>query len=882
MATDPIDEAYVEIKPDLKNFDKDVKRELDGSFNRIEDKLDDLIDTIENSFDRLVAALDANFSELQYIARDTFDEIQDFARSAGRSIATDIEVGTKIAKHEIDDLADDAKHDFNRIERSARGSGFSIMGIFSKMGSSIMNVFSNIGESASNIGSKIGSSLGSTIGQVGSSLGTVTGSIGSIGQFALMATLIPAAIGLASALSQLVAVLAALPAAAGVAATAIAPLIFAFHGFSDAIGAILDGDPEKVNEALKKLSPSAAKVAKEFQGLVKPFSQIQKLAQEALFKPLVGSLTILANAVLPALQRGVPLVAGAFGNMFATFARSIGTLETTGVLDKLFAATGRIINGFTPVLDHLLNVVMTLFVQGLPFVERFFGVIAKGVDTFASWLEKAVDGDKITGWLEKAWDVGKKAVEVIKQLGIFAATLLGSFSDEGTDTLNGLGDALKKVNEYFKTSDGVETLHNLGVMIHWAGNAVVFLVQSTTMAYKALNAFFDFVRGIGPFFVKLGNWIKDAWNSAVDWTVNAWHSIEDFVVGAWNGIINFFKNTGTSIGSFFVNLWNGIVNSVRNFITNTTNAIMAFPGALKQYLIDAIHQAAYNFGYAIGMIVKFFMDLPSNIASAWQSFMDMIRTGVHAVIDFFTQTIPALAVSVGDWFVDMKNRAVNAVANWVTEAINWVSQLPGRVNAWVQDTKTRALNTLSDLWHSAVNYFRNLVTEIVAEAHKIPGQISDALSSLYDKAYNLGRDIVRGMVNGIKSLAGWLKDTAANLAHDAWQGAKDAIGANSPSKEFAKLGKWSAQGMAQGFDQYDLAGDFARTVKVPMTSLGPGGSNSLAQYQPQVNVGGAQLTAYFAVDGGQFHPVVVQAMYDNAQDVALAAEQGGTDLARRR
>jgi phage-related protein len=877
VATEPIDEAYVEIKPDLKDFDKEVKRELDGSFNRIEDKLDDLIDTIEKGFDRLVVALDANFSELQHIAKDTFDEIQDFARGAGRSIATDIEVGTKIAKHEIDDLADDAKHDFNRIERSARGSGFSIMGIFSKMGSSVLNVFSNIGESASNVGSKIGSSLGSTIGQVGSSLGTVTGSIGSIGQFALMATLIPAAIGLASALSQLVGILAALPAAAGVAVAAIAPLILAFHGFADAVGAVISGDPKKIDEALKGLSPSARSVAKEFQGLVKPFKDLQKVTQEALFKPLVGVLTQLANAVLPSLRAGLPIVASAFGNMFAQMGKLFANAETAGVFNQVFATTARIVQAFTPVLVHLVDVVSNLFVTGLPYVERFFGVIAKGIDAFATWLEKAQDGGKVTGWLEKAWDVGKKAVEVLKQLGIFAATLLNSFSDEGTDTLNGLGDALKKVNDYLKSSDGAETLHNLGVMIHWAGNAIVFLVESTTTAYKALNAFFDFVRGIGPFFVKLGNWIKDAWNSAVDWTVNAWHNIEDFVVGVWNGIINFFKNTGTSIGSFFSNLWTSIVNGVHNIVAT----IMAFPGALKQYLIDAIHQAAYNFGYAIGMIVKFFMDLPSNIAAAWQAFQDAIRTGVHAVIDFFTQTIPALAVSVGDWFMDMKNRAVNAVSNWVSEVINWASQLPGRVSNYVQDMKNRVTNAISDMWHNAVNFFKNLVKDVSDEAHKLPGQITDALSSLYDKAYNLGRDIVRGIVNGMKSLGGWLKDQAADLAREAWQGAKDAIGAKSPSRKFMQLGKWSSEGFAIGFDQYDLSGHLASSMKDITTDFGKS-STTLQPQNTQVSVGGAQLTAYLSVDGGQFHPVVVQAMYDNAQDVALAAEQGGTDLARRR
>lgn len=879
--TGPIDEAYVEIKPDLKDFDREVRRELTASFDKIEDKIDDLTDTIEKQFDRLIIALDANFSELQHIAKNTFDEIQDSARHAGRSIATDIEVGTKIAKHEIDDLADNAHHDFNRIERDARGSGFSISSIFTSIGKGIGTLVSSIASIGSQVG-EIGGSIGKQIGSVGSSIGSIAGSIGGVLQIAAIGILIPLALGLAGALTQLAGALAALPAAAGVAFAAILPLILAFHGFADAIGAVIEGDPDKINEALKKLSPSAAAIVKEFQKLVKPFGEIQKLAQESFFKPLVGVLSQLAFAILPALRVGVPQVATAFGNMFAFMAKAFANLETTGVLEKVFASTARIINAMTPILGNLLEVVSNLFVDGLPFVERFFGVIGNGVASFSKWLEKAEDGDKIVGWLEKAWNVGQLVWGILKSITQYFGTLLTSFADEGTDSLNGINNALKKMNDYLKTNEGKETLHNLGVIVHWAGNAFVFLLDHITDAWRGLNAFFNFVRGIGPFFSRVGDWFKNTWNSIVDWTVNAFNTIIDTIVGGWNGVINFFKSTGTGIGDFFTNTWNSIVTGVTTFISNTVAAIQAFPGIVRSFLVDSIHQAAYEIGFILGIIVKGFLDLPGLVWSGVQWLINRLHDGLMAVVTLFTDIIPHLVSISVQWFTDMWNTIVSLTVTGVSNLVNWASTLPGRIGDFFSSTTTRAVNLVSNLWHTVVNFFRNLVNDGVAEARKLPGLITDAWNSLIGKADNLGKDIVHGIVNGMKSLGGWLKDQAAALARDAWEGAKDAIGAHSPSKEFAKLGRWSVQGFAQGFDAYDLSAAIAKSVKLPLTTIGPRGYQPAPTTSPQVNVGGAQIVAYLQIGDDQLHPVVVRAMYDNPQDVALAAQQGDVNLSRRR
>lgn len=878
--TGPIDEAYVEIKPDLDNFDRDVRRGLEASFDRIEDKVDDLTDLIDKQFDRLIIVLDQHFGNLQRTAEDTFDEIQKSARDAGRSIATDIDIGTKVAKHEIDDLADNAHHDFNRIQKDARGSGFSIGKMFSSLGQTVGNVFSSIGSSVSSIGSNLSSSLGSTIGQVGSSISTVTGSIGSVATIAAYAVLIPTVIGLASSLSQLIGILAALPAAAGVALAAILPLVLAFHGFSDAIGAVISGDPKKINEALKKLSPSAAKVVKEFSALVKPFSALQKIAQEALFKPLVGTLTQLANAVLPSLRAGIGPVAAAFGQMFAFIAKAFSNKEFAGVLTNTFAATARIISMFTPVLGQFFAVFVQLWSIGLPFVERFFAVIAKGIGWFSQWLETAANGGQVVGWLTAAWDVGKKLWEVLKQLSIFAITLLGAFSDEGTDTLNGMADALKKVNDYFKTSKGEETLHNLGVAIHWAGNAFNFMITSIGGASLAINGLFAFVRGIGPFFSSLGTTIHNVWDSVVDWTVGAWHSITGAVTSAWNGITGFFVTAWQSVVGFFVGAWNFIINGFRNLFTTANNTGAQFASAVRHFFVDAPRQIAFDIGVIIGSIIKWFFYLGDRVIAAGEYLRQGAINTWNNIVNFFTQTIPTLASNVGQWFVDMWNNAVNNTRILLDIVVNYVSQLPLRVWTYIVSMADRVQSGFISARDRAVAIFHQLVDQVTSTAQSLPGRVWDALKSLADQGYNIGRNMIIGMINGIKSAAGWLVDQAKSAVSNAWAGAKNVLGVRSPSKKWRETGVDSIEGYAEGWDSFDLTKHISKSVQLPMNAFSRRPPS--APMSTSVNVGGAQVVAYLQIGDDQLQPVMVRTLHDNSQDVALAAQQGNTDLARRR
>lgn len=117
------------------------------------------------------------------------------------------------------------------------------------------------------------------------------------------------------AVGQLSGALGLIPAAAGAAGLAMGTLKIATLGFGDAIKAA--GDPEKFNEAVAKLAPSAQEAARAILGLMPQVTQLKMTVQDAFFKGFgygdldgsnghFGESPCRTSRTVPRRQRGHP------------------------------------------------------------------------------------------------------------------------------------------------------------------------------------------------------------------------------------------------------------------------------------------------------------------------------------------------------------------------------------------------------------------------------------------------------------------------------------------------------------------------------------------------------------------------------------------------
>lgn len=175
------------------------------------------------------------------------------------------------------------------------------------------------------------------------------------------------------------------------------------------------------------------------------------------------------------------------------------------------------------------------------------------------------------------------------------------------------------------------------------------------------------------------------------------------------------------------------------------------------------------------------------------------------------EKIKQIASAIWAWITSYIAAAVGRLLS----AIGLLASLPGKVGAWFGAMKDRAVARASSL----VTWMRGL-----------PGRIRSAIGSLGGLLAGAGRNIVTGLWNGISGMTSWLYGKIMGWVRSAVPGpVLRFLGIASPSKLFAKYGRYVAQGLAQGILGgtglvSSAAGTLAAATMAGGVPITPGGS----------------------------------------------------------
>jgi hypothetical protein len=700
-----IGKAYIEIIADLKKFPADLRA-------------------------KLKAALKEGLTGVE------FTGLEDKAKVAGEHAAENL--GRSFERKAKARLA-------KAGEEGGRGILSGLRKIFSRNSSESGGFLSGLGGFFGGITSTIKDTVQTGVGSVQSAFGSIQSGVGSVIsgggdvlgglKAGVIAAAIPAAAGLAGALFQLGAALFALPAAAGVGVAAIAPLIIAFEGFGEAVGAGLSGDVGKFNEALKGLPSSMRSVVREVVGLKGLFTGVKTGIQQAFFQPLVGVVGPAIRSLLATVGPGLAKIAGSLGNVGAELLRTFSSPENLRTFTALLDTTNRIVQTLEPTLSNLAQGFLNLIRPALPFLERGATAFRDLAGRFEGFTRRISTDGTLSGWLNRAADIGKKLLSLFKEVGKFVGTILNSLGDEGTDTIRGMADAFKQLNGFLKTDEGKEALHNLGVVAHWAGNIIVFLIGSLIQSFQALNFLFTTVR----LLVKGLEIVGGA-------AVGAGKAIGGFFVGIWRWLVG----AGKAIGDFFTKTipswWDSAVTFFASLPDRVVSALRGFKDAGEAFLIDAMKSWYQQVFQWVGNVIGIILSLPQLIPAAfdvlktnimnsaqaiWDGAVAIFWEGVHEVEAVFL-AIPGLLSAAGNaiwsFITDLWQRTVvdayNNVAAGFEKVIGFFTGLPDRIRAIGPALYTAAVQ----LGHKIGDGLANIGTFASDVGHKIVDTIKSGIN----------------------------------------------------------------------------------------------------------------------------------------------------------
>lgn len=305
-----------------------------------------------------------------------------------------------------------------------------------------------------------------------------------------------------------------------------------------------------------------------------------------------------------------------------------------------------------------------------------------------------------------------------------------------------------------------------------------------------------------------------------------WLSGGDTVKMFANGIVQLVSLLVKQIGLVLPILLPAIVSIIAEVATTLTSpenigmileAVLLVVGAAIQALVNSVPEFI---GYIVG--------LTSNIKANILAFLNWIS--------------PSLAQNF--------NNNLNALMNFGSNVKNFITNLSSNVISGV----TSFLARLQAGFTSAFSSVQAWVGNIVGNIQGFVANCLAALSSLPNSVVSIGENLVRGLWNGISDKVDWVCEKIKGMGKQIEKAIKKVFGIASPSKVFAEIGDFLAQGLGVGFEdgmtgvEADMVGqmdDLTGSMTAEISAYGVGDAATIED-TTTINGGAININVYGA------------------------------------
>lgn len=220
--------------------------------------------------------------------------------------------------------------------------------------------------------------------------------------------------------------------------------------------------------ALSKLAPNAQAFVRAVLALKPAFEALKLSVQNALFANLDTEITHLANAQLPILKKGMTDIAVEMNRGIIAAFRELGSAASRADIASIFASTATVIHNLSGAIAPLLHALRDIVTVGAQSVASLTG----GLSTWAEKFQKKIADMRASGELKSLIDDGITALKTLfgllkDVLGIFGGLAKAAGGSQG---LFGFFD---KLNKLINSTKGQETLTKLFASLAEIGQALL-------------------------------------------------------------------------------------------------------------------------------------------------------------------------------------------------------------------------------------------------------------------------------------------------------------------------------------------------------------------------------------------------------------------------
>lgn len=233
-------------------------------------------------------------------------------------------------------------------------------------------------------------------------------------------------------------------------------------------------------------------------------------------------------------------------------------------------------------------------------------------------------------------------------------------------------------------------------------------------------------------------------------------------------------------------LASGIVQSIPTLVAAVPQIVAEIGAALTELLPQVLDMGVQLLDQFTGGIETGLPDMVSRIPEIITQFLNYI-----------TEQLPTIL----DKGVELLNNLVNGIIGAIPQMVAALPQIITSFAKFIADNLPEIVRAGIDILMNLITGIIKTIPDLVASLPKIINAIIDGIGNLMGGIVDVGKNIVRGLWEGISSMFGWIGEKVGGFFDSLFGGVEKHEEINSPSKKWAQIGKYDAQGFGTGFSK---------------------------------------------------------------------------------
>ena len=519
---------------------------------------------------------------------------------------------------------------------------------------------------------------------------------------------------------------------------------------------LIDNIPLLIDAASQLVTGLAEGIINAFPVLVAALQQLPTL---------VPSLVQLVTGIVQVLIDNIPLLIDAALQLVTGLAEGI-----INAIPVLVAALPQLI---TSLIDGLLSAIPQIIQAGIDLLTALITALPEIITTIVEAIPQIIEGI-ITALTENIPLIIQAGIDLLVALIQALPQIITTIVQAIPQITSGIANALiGNIDQIIMAGVQlfVALIQNLPTIIVEIVKAVPQIVSGIVQAFASLggemiNAGANLLHGLWEGISGAASWL---WEKVSGWASSLVSGIKDFF-GIHSPSTVFAEiggNMADGVGVGFTDNMGGVegdmtaamggagaltaaeaVNAVNNGIIANIEGLSGAVNAIVERVITGLTAQAQRFNQAG-------QDFDKNIAS-----------GMVAGIVQITQKVPQIAQSIITAFTAQHQK-------FVTEGTNIDKSIAQGMIAGIP--------------------------QITGKVAQIIQPVITALRSYVSEFTAAGEEMVRGIWQGFQNMSGWLESRVRSMMRDIVAAVEEEMDINSPSKVFARIGSYMAQGLGEGF-----------------------------------------------------------------------------------